>query len=163
MDILLEELGFGLQNEGQVLRVVIRLLAAVLMGAVIGLERERAGKAAGLRTHILVTFGTTLFVLVCSVDGFGNDALSRVIQGITTGIGFIGAGSILKLTSEEHVKGLTTAAGIWVAAAIGVAIGLGSVGIAAIATILTVTVLFVLVRIEVATELAKKNQPKKEE
>ena len=128
--------------------IVIRLLAATLMGAAIGFEREQAGKSAGLRTHILVTLGTTVFVLSCSAYGMNSDGLSRVIQGITTGIGFIGAGTILKLSDEGYIKGLTTSAGIWMAAAIGVTIGLGAIGLAVLATILTVVILSVTLSLE---------------
>jgi putative Mg2+ transporter-C (MgtC) family protein len=135
MDIFLEELTAGFPDARQLMRVIIRLVAAGLLGAIIGIDRERAGKAAGLRTHILVTLGTAIFVLACSGFGMSSEGLSRVIQGIVTGIGFIGAGSILKLNDERYVQGLTTSAGIWMTAAIGIAVGLGSLGLAIIATI----------------------------
>ncbi len=106
------------------------------------MQRERIGKPAGVRTHILVSLGTCVFVLACSGYGMNSDGLSRVIQGIVTGIGFIGAGSILKLSEQRDIKGLTTSAGIWMTAAIGVAVGLGALGLALLASLLT---LFVLV------------------
>ncbi|MEJ7848731.1 MAG: MgtC/SapB family protein [Pyrinomonadaceae bacterium] len=134
MDILWQELSFGFGDRQQLVRVIIRLVAAVLMGAIIGYERERAGKAAGLRTHILVTLGTCVFVLACSGYGMTSDGLSRVIQGIVTGIGFIGAGSIIKLNDERNIQGLTSSAGIWMTAAIGVAVGLGELGLAILAS-----------------------------
>lgn len=121
--------------------MIIRLLAATVLGAIIGIQREKAGKPAGVRTHILVTLGTTVFVLACSGVGMSTDGLSRVIQGIVTGIGFIGAGSILKLSEERNIQGLTTSAGIWMTAAIGVAVGLGSLGVALLSTLLTVIIL----------------------
>jgi putative Mg2+ transporter-C (MgtC) family protein len=121
--------------------VIIRLIAATLLGAVVGIQRERAGKPAGLRTHILVSLGTAVFILACSGSGMSSDGLSRVIQGIVTGIGFIGAGSILKLDQERDIKGLTTAAGVWMTAAIGVAVGLGSLGVALLSTLLTLIIL----------------------
>lgn len=141
MDILWEELITGLPDMRQLARVLIRLIAAALMGAVVGLERERARKPAGFRTHILVSVGTAVFVLACSGVGMSLDGLSRVIQGIVTGIGFIGAGSILKLNEERSIQGLTTAAGVWMTAAIGVAVGLGSLGVALLVTLLTLVVL----------------------
>ena len=141
MDIFWEELTSGLPDTRELVRVVIRLLAATLLGAVVGIERERAGKPAGLRTHILVTLGTTVFVLASSGVGMDMDGVSRVIQGIATGIGFIGAGSILKLNEERDIQGLTTAAGIWMTAAIGVAVGLGSLGVALLSTLLTLIIL----------------------
>lgn len=106
-------------------RVTLRLLLAALLGGVLGLERERQGKAAGVRTHMLVCLGAALFVLVPDVAGALDDAMSRVIQGVVAGVGFLGAGTILKGDAANQVKGLTTAAGIWLTAAIGVTIGLG--------------------------------------
>ena len=141
MDILWEELTAGLPNLRQVMVVVIRLFAATLLGALVGFQRERAGKPAGLRTHILVALGTAVFVIACSGAGMSSDGLSRVIQGIVTGIGFVGAGSILKLSEERDIKGLTTAASVWMTAAIGVAVGLGSLGIALMGTLFTLIVL----------------------
>ena len=120
MEILWQELSFGFPESHELERVVIRLIAAAFLGACIGIERQRAGKSAGVRTHMLVTVGTTVFLLACSRFGMNLDGTSRVIQGIITGIGFIGAGTILKLEGESEVKGLTTSAGIWMASAIGV-------------------------------------------
>jgi len=141
MDIIWEELTSGLPNMRQLVHVLIKLTAATLLGAVVGFQRERAGKPAGLRTHMLVTLGTAVFVLACSAIGMGADPLSRVIQGIITGIGFIGAGSILKLDRERDIQGLTTAAGVWMTAAIGVAVGLGSLGVALLSTVFTLIIL----------------------
>ncbi len=141
MDIFWEELTAGLPNARQLVHVIIRLIAATLLGAVVGIQREKAGKPAGLRTHILVSLGTAVFILACSGAGMSSDGLSRVIQGIVTGIGFLGAGSILKLNEERDIKGLTTAAGVWMTAAIGVAVGLGSLGVALLTTLLTVIIL----------------------
>jgi putative Mg2+ transporter-C (MgtC) family protein len=141
MDIFWEEITSGLPDARQLVHVLIRLIAATLLGAVVGIQRERAGKPAGLRTHILVSLGTAVFVLSCSGVGMSLDGLSRVIQGIVTGIGFIGAGSILKLSEERDIKGQTTAAGVWMTAAIGVAVGLGSLGIALLSTMFTLIIL----------------------
>jgi putative Mg2+ transporter-C (MgtC) family protein len=144
MELLWQELTNGLPDRGRLAVVLIRVIAAVLLGSLIGWQRERAGKPAGLRTHILVSLGTTVVVLACAGVGMSLDGLSRVIQGVVTGIGFVGAGSILKLNEQRDVQGLTTAASVWMTAAIGVAIGLGSVGLAAIATVLTLVVLALL-------------------
>lgn len=141
MDIFWEELTAGLPNARQLVHVIIRLIAATLLGAVVGIQREKAGKPAGLRTHILVSLGTAVFILAGSGAGMSPDGLSRVIQGIVTGIGFIGAGSILKLNEERDIKGLTTAASVWMTAAIGVAVGVGSLGVALLATLLTLIIL----------------------
>ena len=148
LSVLWQELSAGLNNFGQIERVLLRVIAATLLGAVVGLEREKAGKPAGFRTHILVSLGTAIVVLACAGSQMSMDGLSRVIQGIVTGIGFIGAGSILKLDQERHIQGLTTAAGLWMTAAIGVACGLGTIGLALIATVMTLIVLGVLRAIE---------------
>ena len=141
METLWQELTHGLQDRQHLLRVAIRLLAAMILGGVIGIQRERSGKAAGFRTHMMVCLGTAVFVITCSSVGMQFDAVSRVIQGLVTGIGFIGAGAILKLEGEEEIKGLTTAAGIWMTAAIGITVGLGAVGVGLIVTILALSIL----------------------
>lgn len=146
MDVLWEELTFGLPERKQLLRVLIRVAASVLLAGLVGYQRESAGKAAGLRTHILVSLGSTIFVLGAIGAGMREDAVSRVIQGIITGIGFIGAGTILK--KEFDIKGLTTSAGLWTTCAIGVVVGLGELGIALIAAILTFAVLTVVQYVE---------------
>lgn len=141
METLWHELTAGMADRGHLAIVLIRTITAVLLGGIVGMQREKVGKPAGLRTHMLVCLGTAVVVLGCSGIGMDMDGLSRVIQGIVTGIGFIGAGTILKLTDQREIQGLTTAAGLWMTAAIGVAVGLGALGIAAIATALMVIVL----------------------
>jgi putative Mg2+ transporter-C (MgtC) family protein len=148
MEIIWEELTAGIPDKKQLIHVIIRLLAATLLGGAVGYQRERWGKPAGLRTHILVTLGTALFVMSCAGYGMSSDGLSRVIQGIVTGIGFIGAGSILKLNEERDIQGLTTSAGIWMTAAIGVTIGLGALGLALLGTVLTLVILTLAGRME---------------
>ena len=140
MEIFWQELTSGLPDTQQLAHVVIRMIAAALLGSIIGFERERARKAAGLRTHLLVSFGTCVFVLACSGSGMDSDGLSRVIQGIITGIGFLGAGSILKLNEERDIQGLTTAAGIWMTAAIGISAGLGREATALLSTVLALVI-----------------------
>jgi len=117
------------------LEAILRFLLAVALGAAIGFQRERAGKAAGLRTHILVGSGAALFTLV-SIYGFGAEGvdISRVAAGVVVGVGFIGAGVILRGQREEEVAGLTTAATIWITAAIGLAAGAGMYLLSVIAT-----------------------------
>jgi putative Mg2+ transporter-C (MgtC) family protein len=141
MDPLWHELTNGFPDRERLMIVLVRVFAAVLLGAVVGIERERAGKPAGLRTHMLVSLGTAVVVIACSDAGMSLDGLSRVIQGIVTGIGFIGAGTILKLNEQREIQGLTTAAGLWMTAAIGVAAGLGILGVALIGTLVTVLIL----------------------
>jgi putative Mg2+ transporter-C (MgtC) family protein len=148
MDQILQELGAGISDPQQLARVVIRLVAAAIVGAIIGLQRQRAHKPAGLRTHMLVSLGSAVFVLVPLELQVPVGEIGRVVQGVAAGIGFIGAGAILKRTDEGDVQGLTTAAGIWLTAAVGVAIGLGGIGIAVMATLLTWFILSVVARIE---------------
>lgn len=141
MEVLWEELTRGLPDRMHLAVVVIRLFAATLLGAVVGFQRERSGKPAGLRTHMLVSLGTAVVVSACAAVGMTSDGLSRVMQGIVTGIGFVGAGSILKLSQERRIKGLTTAAGLWITAAIGITAGIGALGLALVATVFAVVVL----------------------
>jgi putative Mg2+ transporter-C (MgtC) family protein len=148
METIYHELTLGLHDRQQIARIVIRLLAAFILGGVVGIQRERSHKPAGLRTHMLVCLGTAVFVTSCGAVGMAFDAQSRVIQGIVTGLGFIGAGSILKLSQEHEIRGLTTAAGVWMTAAIGVTVGLGALGIAILATILTLIILAVATKVE---------------
>ena len=107
-EIIWSELIAGVPDATQWAHIIIRLTAAMLLGAVVGFQREKAGKAAGLRTHILVALGTTLFVLAAAGSGMSSDGVSRVIQGLVTGIGFIGGGAILKQGDRAH--GTATAA-----------------------------------------------------
>jgi putative Mg2+ transporter-C (MgtC) family protein len=105
------------------LDVFLRLGAAVLAGALIGIDREIRDKPAGLRTITLVSLGSAVFTL-SALGPETEDATSRVIQGIITGIGFLGAGTIVRGQTEQSIRGLTTAASIWLAAAIGIACAL---------------------------------------
>ncbi len=121
------------------LEMVLRLVLATLLGAVIGVEREHKGKAAGLRTHTLISLGAAVFT-VTSIFAFGSDP-ARVAANIVTGIGFIGAGSILSNRQEGIVTGLTTAASMWITAAIGLAAGAGLYLFATVGTLLALAVL----------------------
>lgn len=156
MTALWEELTAGLSDSNYLLRFVFRLAAAVFCGGLIGLQRESAGKPAGLRTHALVCLGTAIVVVACSAAGMSLDGSSRVIQGIVTGIGFIGAGSILKLSEEHAIRGLTTSASIWVTAAVGITVGLGKLGMALIATFVTLVILAAVGALERRIEKPKR-------
>ena len=157
MDVFWTELSSNIPDSRQLTLILIRLLGSAVCGAAVGFEREHAGKKAGLRTHMLVATGTTVFVLAGLGNGMGHDAMSRVIQGIITGIGFVGAGSILKREEDKKIEGVTTSAAIWMAAAIGVACGLGGLGLALIATALSLIVLRITFWFE---NRALKTQPK---
>lgn len=124
---------FNLPDSAYFSRVIFRLASAAVLGGVIGAEREYLGKSAGLRTHMTVALGCAAFVLIAIEST--NDAadLSRAIQGVAAGIGFIGAGAILKRTDKEDIQGLTTAATLWLTAAVGVAAGAGKVWLGLVA------------------------------
>ncbi|RYG65323.1 MgtC/SapB family protein [bacterium] len=148
LDALREELWLELPDMKQIVRVAVRLLLAVLLTAIIGWEREVGNKTAGLRTHMLVSLGAALFTVTALEATQNNGDVMRVIQGVATGVGFIGGGAILKLESRNRVRGLTTAGTIWLAAAIGVAAGLGKIGAAAIGILLAWFILVVLERMK---------------
>jgi putative Mg2+ transporter-C (MgtC) family protein len=132
----------------QVVRVTLRLLAALVIGTAIGLQRELTHKPAGLRTHMLLGLGTALFIVGAAESGMHLDSLSRIVQGLATGIGFLGGGAILKLTNEREIHGLTTAAGIWMTAAASAAAALGQIAVALIGTLFGLLVLIVFHKIE---------------
>ncbi len=121
--------------------IIFAMVLAVLLGGVVGYQRQQRGKAAGIRTHALVTLGSTLFTIL-SRFGFGFETgtdPSRVAAQIVVGIGFLGAGMILH--QKDRVVGLTTAAGLWAAAALGMTIGVGWYRIAGIATLFMLAIL----------------------
>jgi putative Mg2+ transporter-C (MgtC) family protein len=109
----------------QGVQLALRLLIAAVLGGLIGRDRERAGKAAGVRTHLLVAVGAAAFVAVPQQSGASTADITRILQGLVAGIGFLGAGCIWKDDTEGRVEGLTTAAGLWLTAAVGAAAGMG--------------------------------------
>ncbi len=129
----------------------IRLTLAFILGSVIGFERQRKGGGAGLRTHILVTVGSALIMLTSLYvydiyQEVSNVDPGRIAAGVITGIGFLGAGTIIR--SKEGVRGLTTAASIWVSSAIGLAIGCGYISAAIIVTGISYLALSLLKKLE---------------
>lgn len=125
MDPMVKDLFFDFPDLSHLGRVFIRLAAAALLGGVIGFEREIEHRSAGLRTHMLVALGAALFTVVPLEAGMNVADLTRVIQGVATGIGFLGAGTIIKLSEQYEVRGLTSAAAVWVTAAVGMSVGAG--------------------------------------
>ena len=127
------------------------LLLSVALGGALGLERERRDKPAGLRTHMMVALGSTTFVSLAfrmANVGQGEDMLvdpSRILQGVVGGIGFLGAGSIIQ--NKSNVRGITTAAGLWLCGAIGAACGTGAYGLAVVVTVITLVVMIVIGRL----------------
>jgi len=133
-----------LGNAEDVTILVVRLTVAALLGGLLGYERETIGASAGLRTHMLVSVGSALFVLIPLQAGMEVQDLSRVLQGVTAGIGFLGAGAILKQKERNDIKGLTTAASVWMTAAIGVAAGMGREGTAVLSALFGIVILAIL-------------------
>ena len=136
-----------LKDVREITQLSVRLLMAALLGGILGFEREQRGKAAGLKTHTLVAVGAAFFVFIPQQVGITETHLGHVIQGVIAGVGFLGAGAILKGDDERHFKGLTTAASIWATAAIGVAAGLGRESSAILCTLLALLVLLVMPKI----------------
>ena len=143
---------------------LLRIVVAAILGGAIGFEREALNKPAGLRTHMLVTLGAALFMVtsILIVEDMnptgevGRGDVTRIASTVVTGIGFLGGGIIFR--TEDRVKGLTTAAGMWVAAAIGMAVGAGFYITGIGVTLLTLNILIVVRRLELATEL-KRGRP----
>ena len=134
-------------NVVEVTRLMVRLSLAAILGAILGFERELQGKEAGVRTHMLVAIGSAIFMIIPMQIGVQPAELTRVIQGMVTGVGFLGAGMILKSEAENRVHGLTTAAGLWMTSAIGMTAGLGREFSAILCTLLALIVFSVMPRI----------------
>jgi putative Mg2+ transporter-C (MgtC) family protein len=135
---------FDLPDAGTTTVIVVRLLTAAVLGGMLGMERERKGRAAGLKTHILVSIGSALFVMAPLLAGIDPAEVTRVMQGIVSGIGFLGAGAIIKLERDERIEGLTTAAGIWMVSAVGMAAGMGLEIMALATTVIALAVVAVI-------------------
>jgi putative Mg2+ transporter-C (MgtC) family protein len=131
-------------DAAQLTRITLRLLVAATLGGLLGYERQQQGKSAGVRTHMLVAIGAALFFIIPQQAGASSEDLSRVLQGLIAGVGFLGAGTIIMGTKEVEARGLTTAAGIWVTAAIGMAAGMGRESTAILTTLLALIILSVV-------------------
>ena len=138
---------FALPDAGTTTVMVVRLLTATVLGGMLGLERESKGRAAGLKTHMLVSIGSALFVMAPLLSGIAPGDVTRVMQGIVSGIGFLGAGAIIKLERDERIEGLTTAAGIWMVSAVGMAAGMGMEVMALATTLIGLAVVNTIPRI----------------
>ena len=137
---------------------IVRVILATVLGGIIGLEREFHGKAAGLRTNLLICLGAAVFTIISKQMTLGsNDSITRIAAQIVTGVGFLGAGAIIQDTGGVH--GLTTAATIWLVASIGMACGAGLYRLAILVTILAIFVLIVLGRLAIPFDrYAEKHQ-----
>jgi len=128
-------------NLTEATRDIVRLVFAAILGGILGIDREMKHKTAGLRTHMLVSLGAALFILIPLQSDASIQDMSRVLQGLIAGIGFLGAGAIIKIVESHEAKGLTTAASLWMAAAIGIAMGMGHGMTAMLATLLAFIIL----------------------
>jgi putative Mg2+ transporter-C (MgtC) family protein len=131
-------------DAAQTTQVVVRLFVAALLGSLLGFERELRGKNAGVRTHMLVAIGSALFILVPQQAGASIEDLTGIVEGLVAGIGFLGAGAIISGGQKGTPSGLTTAANIWLTAAIGVSAGMGRETLAVLSTLIALTVLAVV-------------------
>jgi len=140
---------------------VLCIVLAVIFGGAIGLEREIRGKAAGLRTNVLICLGAAVFTIISRQMGAGQEgAMTRIAAGVVTGVGFLGAGAIIRERTGVH--GLTTAATIWLVASIGMACGAGFYTLAVISTVIAVVVLIGLAELEKPLgRIRKKNESEK--
>ena len=138
---LWQELVAGFPSSIEMASIFVRLLVAIVLGGVLGFQRAHVSKAAGMRTHMLVSLGAAIVVLIPQLTGMSSADLSRVIQGILTGIGFLGGGVILKMSEQHQIVGITTAATIWLTATIGIATGTGRLGLAVVGSILAYIIL----------------------
>ena len=130
------------------LELFFRIVVAMLLGGMLGLEREVFHKPAGLRTHMLMSLGVSMFSITAIL--FSGDDPSRLLSGMITGIGFLGAGSIIK--SGEHVAGMTTATSMWVSSAIAMAVGFGYYTIGIVGACLAIIILYILEEVELNFE-----------
>ena len=133
MECILEKVDF---------QSLLPMVVAMVLGAMIGIEREVHGKPAGLRTNALICMGAAAFMVIAQRIGLGNDAISRMTAGIVTGVGFIGGGAVLR--DRASISGVTTAATIWVVTSIGIACGMRLYDMAVAITVLSLIVLAVL-------------------
>jgi putative Mg2+ transporter-C (MgtC) family protein len=141
------DIGLALPDASVILRDLARLLIAGLLSGVLGYNRAATGHAAGIRTHMLVGLGAAVFTLVPFKAHAMPSDLAEIVKGIATGVGFLGAGTILKLTANHEIRGLTTAASIWLTSAIGFSVAAGRVWLAILATALGWGVLSILTEI----------------
>jgi putative Mg2+ transporter-C (MgtC) family protein len=143
---------------------LFRLVVAVVFGGLLGLEREIGGHFAGLRTHMMVAAGACVFIITgATIAGEDAAAMTRVVQGVATGVGFLGAGTILKLSDRLEIKGLTTASTIWLSAAVGTAVGLAEYELAAAGLCVSLFVLGVLGPMEKALARRHNSRQKNDE
>ena len=144
MNPLASEPAFAVPTLPEAGNIAARLVVAAALGGLLGYERERVGKAAGLRTHMLVALGSALFVLAGREAGMAVGDVSRIVQGIATGIGFVGAGAILKSAEARQVHGLTTAASVWLTSAVGVSVATGALWLPILGVVMALIILSTL-------------------
>ena len=152
------ELVAGLPDNTEIARIVVRLVVAAVLGGILGFQRAEAGKAAGMRTHMLVALGAAMVVLAPHLAGMSTADISRIIQGTVTGIGFIGGGVILKQSDHRYIEGVTTAAGIWLTATVGIVAGMGRLALGLAGALLALMILTVIGRLKWETPFCEGTQ-----
>lgn len=130
----------------QITKVTLRLVTASILGGLLGYEREMKGKSAGLRTHMLVALGAAIFIIVPQLAGASQIEVLRVLQGLIAGVGFLGAGAIMIGQQKQNESGLTSAATVWITAAIGVTVGMGYEATAVLSTLISLVILALIPR-----------------
>jgi putative Mg2+ transporter-C (MgtC) family protein len=148
MELFWREFSADWPEFGHFLTICARLALAALVGALPGIQREMKGVAAGLRTHVLVSLGSAIFVLAAIEAGASVGDVTRVVQGLASGIGFVGAGTILKSVRSREVQGITTAANIWLTAGLGTAVGMGLVWLPVLGSVFALVTLSLLKQFE---------------
>lgn len=156
--LMLAEEFSDLPNFSEIMRITVRLLTAAVLGGALGYERERMEKDAGMRTHMLVAVGTAIFMVGPLEAAVSMNDMSRVMQGVIQGIGFLGAGAIIIGSATRRTKGLTTAASVWATAGVGMAAGIGMGFTAILSTLVLLFILAVLPHIYPGSKRIKKYQ-----
>jgi putative Mg2+ transporter-C (MgtC) family protein len=161
---IIHEVFLGFPEPKHMIRVLVRLLVAAVLGGLIGVERQVDGKRDSIRTHMLVSLGAALFTLI-GAESLGEATgkpidLTRIVQGVAAGVGFLGAGTILKLSDQHEVRGLTSAASIWLTAAVGMAVGSGWVWPAIVGVTFAWIILYALHRLECWGKKSKEKHEK---
>ncbi|MES2208251.1 MAG: MgtC/SapB family protein [Pseudomonadota bacterium] len=147
METLNDELS-DINDLPSAVRIMFRLLLAACLGGLLGYDREAKGKGAGVRTHMLVALGSAMFVFVPQQAGASMGDITRILQGLVAGIGFLGSGVIIKNEKNGDTKGMTTAAGIWLTAALGMTVGMGREATAIISTVLALIIIALVPKVE---------------
>lgn len=162
MEQFWQEIQSEIPDSYELISVTFRLVLAAIVGAIPGFQREMLGQPAGLRTHMMVAVGAAIFVMAALEAGASTGDTTRVIQGLATGIGFVGAGAIMKSKEDQAIHGLTTASSVWLTAGLGTAVGMGRVWLPVLGSVIALVILSILSWISdrVGPENGSKGRPR---